>query len=62
MQMALGMTEPSQRGDATAKFFHHWRKSDDPAAQQWLQSNWTSLTPDLQARISKEQARRLPPK
>ncbi len=62
MQMALGITEHDQRGDSVAKFFHHWRKTDDAAAQQWLQTNWGSLAPDLQARISKEQARRLPPK
>lgn len=62
LQIALGIAEPAQRSDSVAKFFHHWRKADDAAAQQWLQLNWGSLAPNLQARIAKEQARRLPPK
>lgn len=60
MQLALGISQPAQRSDSLAKFFRHWRKTDDAAAQQWLQANWNALAPDLQARIAKEQARPAP--
>lgn len=62
MQMALGINEPAQRSDSMSKFFRHWRKTDDTAAQQWLQANWNSLAPDLQARLAKEQARPIVPR
>lgn len=62
VQMALGIAEPDQRSDSLAKFFRHWRKTDDDAAQQWLQANWSTLAPDLQARLGKEQARQVVPR
>jgi hypothetical protein len=57
IQAALGITNAAERQDAAAKFFRHWRKADDAAAQRWLQTGWASLPPDVQKRLTKEQAR-----
>lgn len=56
MDLALGMTAASQP-DAAGRYFRQWRRTDDGAAQEWLQQHWTSLTPEAQSRLAKEQAR-----
>jgi hypothetical protein len=55
MRQASAITDATVRGDAVSKFFQHWRKTDDAAAQQWLQAEWPRLSPDVQARLAKEQ-------
>ncbi len=62
LQTALGINDPSLRSDEVAKYFRHWRKLDDAAAQQWLRGEWNSFAPDIQARLTKEQQRRIVPK
>ena len=59
MRLALAISDPLMRGDAAAKFFGHWRKVNDAAAQQWLQSNWAQLPADIQPRLGREQKRNL---
>ncbi len=61
IQTALGITSGPERRDAAAKFFRHWRKTDDAAAQRWLQSGWAGLPPDVQQRLAKEQTRVVTP-
>jgi hypothetical protein len=62
LQSALSMQDPVVRSDALSRFFRRWRRSDDPGAQQWLQTNWTQLPADLQGRLAQEQQRRIIPR
>jgi hypothetical protein len=57
IQLALGLSNPSNRDDALARYFRHWRKVDDQSAQEWLQRIWSSLSPTTQKRLSAEQNR-----
>ena len=58
MRQSLAITDASARGDAASKFFLNWRRNDDAAAQKWLQAEWPRLSPDVQARLEKEQKRK----
>ena len=58
MRQSLAITDATARGDAASKFFRNWRKTDDAAAQKWLQAEWPRLSPDVQARLEKEQKRK----
>ena len=58
MRQSIAITDPAVRGDAASKFFRHWRKTDEAAAQQWLQAEWPRLSPDVQARLAQEQKRK----
>ncbi len=55
--LAFGITSPTGRDDAAARYFRQWRKIDDPSAQEWLTGNWTTLQPSTQQRLTREQQR-----
>ncbi len=59
MAQAIAISDATTRGDAASKFFRHWRKADDAAAQKWIQSEWPRLPPDVQTRLTAEQKRKL---
>lgn len=56
MNLALGMSADTQP-DTAGRYFRAWRRSDDAAAQDWLEHNWSALPPATQVRLTKEQAR-----
>jgi hypothetical protein len=62
MELALGMHSAKARNESVSRFFREWRKSDDPGAQDWLDANWNSLSPEAQARLNQEQAREFVPR
>ena len=62
LQTAMGIGNADARNDALSKFFRLWRKTDDNAAQEWIKQKWTTLPPDAQQRLAKEQSRRLVPR
>jgi hypothetical protein len=56
LDLALGMS-PNTRADAAGRFFRVWRRTDDAAAQEWLQQNWATLPAATRARLEREQQR-----
>ena len=56
LDLTLGMS-PATQPDVAGRFFRSWRRTDDAAAQEWLQANWNTLPPATQAQIAKEQQR-----
>jgi hypothetical protein len=59
MDLALGMN-PTSQADTAGRWFRSWRRSDDAAAQDWLQQNWNTLPDTTRARLGSEQSRSLP--
>lgn len=59
MDLALGMN-PASQADTAGRWFRSWRRSDDTAAQDWLQQNWNSLPDATRARLGSEQSRSQP--
>lgn len=59
LDLTLGMSAAVQP-DAAGRYFRQWRRTDDGAAQEWLQQHWSSLSPGTQARLQSEQSRPLP--
>ena len=59
MDLTLGMT-PAAQADAAGRWFRGWRRVDDAAAQDWLETNWASLPDVTKARLGREQARTAP--
>lgn len=57
MALALGMSSEITRNEMLSRYFQDWRKTDDVAAQDWLQSNWSSLPATAQARLAAEQTK-----
>jgi len=56
LDLTLGMSPPAQP-DATGRYFRAWRRTDDAAAQEWLQHNWSTLPAATQTRLEREQQR-----
>lgn len=57
LSLALGITAAPSRDAAAARYFRHWRKTDDASAQEWLLANWSALDPATQQRLTREQQR-----
>lgn len=57
--LAFGLSSPSSRDDAVARYFHEWRKVDDASAQDWLQQSWNSLAATTQQRLTREMSRQV---
>lgn len=62
MELALGINSPDRRAVAVSRFFRHWRRTDDPGAQDWVDANWPSLPADARDRIEIELAREVHPR
>lgn len=62
MTLALGMSSEIARNEALARYFREWRKTNDAAAQDWLQTNWSSLPATAQTQLGAEQAKVAIPK
>ena len=62
MALALGMSSEVARDDTLVRYFRDWRKSDDVAAQDWLQSNWSTLPATAQAQLAAEQKKVVTPR
>ena len=62
LQTALGIDNADARNDALSKYFRLMRKTNDPAAQEWIKQKWATLPPDAQRRLAKEQSRRVVPR
>ena len=60
MDLALGMSATKASDEALSRFFRQWRKTDDPAAQDWVDANWGGLSSSARQRISQEQLREVP--
>ena len=57
MTLALGMSSEVTRNETLTRYFRDWRKTDDAAAQDWLQSNWATLPATAQKQLAAEQAK-----
>ena len=57
ISLAFGISSPTGRDDAAARYFRQWRKFDDASAQEWLTQNWATLEPSTQQRLTREQQR-----
>jgi hypothetical protein len=57
ISLAFGITSPTGRDDAAARYFRQWRKFDDASAQEWLTQNWGTLEPSTRQRLTREQQR-----
>ena len=57
LSLALGITAGPSRDAAAARYFRHWRKTDDASAQEWLLAKWSTLDPATQQRLTREQQR-----
>jgi hypothetical protein len=57
ISLAFGISSPTGRDDAAARYFRQWRKFDDASAQEWLQQNWSTLDLSTQQRLTREQQR-----
>ncbi len=62
MALALGMSSEIARNDTLSRYFNDWRKTDDVAAQDWLQSNWASLPVTAQKQLAAVQAKAVTPR
>jgi len=62
MSLALGMSSEIARNEALARYFREWRKTDDAAAQNWLQTNWSSLPATAQTQLTAVQGKAVMPK
>ncbi len=56
LDLALSMSSNAQP-DAAGRYFRAWRRTDDAAAQEWLQQHWTALPAATRARLEREQRR-----
>ena len=59
LDLAAHMANPNLQADSAARFFREWRKTDDPAAQSWIQTNWAALQAPTRARLAVEQQQRV---
>jgi hypothetical protein len=57
MTLALGMSSEVARNESLARYFREWRKRDDAAAQEWLQSNWSTLPASAQTQLAAVQGK-----
>ena len=59
MDLVFQLSSATNRDNAAARYFRHWRRTDDAAAQDWLKQNWSSLEPSTRQRLTVEQQRHL---
>ncbi len=59
MDLVFQLSSSTNRDNAAARYFRHWRRTDDAAAQDWLKQNWSSLEPSTRQRLTVEQQRHL---
>ncbi len=57
MTLALGMSSEVARNESLARYFREWRKTDDASAQDWLQSNWSTLPASAQTQLAAVQGK-----
>jgi len=57
MDLAFQLSSATNRDNAAARYYRHWRKTDDASAQAWLQQNWGNLEPSTRRRLTVEQQR-----
>ena len=57
MAVALDMTSEVARNETLSRYFSEWRKTDDEAAQDWLQTNWSSLPATAPKQLAAVQAK-----
>jgi hypothetical protein len=62
MDLALGMSSERARNEALGRYFREWRKRDEEGAQDWLQTNWTSLPESSRTQLASEQTRTVAPR
>jgi hypothetical protein len=62
LTLALGMNSEIIRNEALARYFREWRKRDDAAAQDWLQTNWSTLPATAQTQLATVQNKAVRPK
>lgn len=61
MDLALGMAGSDARSDALGRYYRHWRKLDEPSAQEWVSANAVRLDQTARDRLAREaQARIIP--
>lgn len=59
MDLVFQLSSATNRDNAAARYFRHWRRTDDAAAQDWLKQNWSNLEPSTRQRLTVEQQRHL---
>ena len=59
LDLAFQLSSETARDQAVARYFRHWRKTDDASALQWLNQNWSTLQPSTRQRLTAEQQRRV---
>lgn len=57
MNLAFQLSSDTARDNAAARYFRHWRRTDDASAQEWLTQNWSSLATTTRQRLAAEQQR-----
>lgn len=53
LELTRGMTNPQDQADAAARYLQHWNRTDAAGAQEWIDAEWQSLAPAVQARLSR---------
>lgn len=59
MDLVFQLSSATNRDNAAARYFRHWRRTDDAAAQDWLKQNWSNLESSTRQRLTVEQQRHL---
>jgi hypothetical protein len=59
MEMAMQMDSAAGRDAALTRYFAEWRKRDDASAQDWLDSNWSTLPATARQTLADVQGREL---
>jgi hypothetical protein len=62
LSLALGMNSEIARNETLARYFREWRKRDDAAAQDWLQTHWSILPATAQTQLATVQGKAVQPK
>jgi hypothetical protein len=59
LELAAGIGDPIQQGDALARYYRQFHRADPASAIDWLRSEWSRFTGPAQQALSNEQQRLL---
>jgi hypothetical protein len=57
LDLTFQLSSETGRDNAAARYFRHWRRTDDASAQEWLKQNWSTLPQSTRQRLTLEQNR-----